>query len=108
MNTGFFAVPYYITPGHYVYEGMVVALFWDETKTVIADPSGAFNLRLIQDGQCVEGSRCSGTVRQFIQFFFDNNFVPEHTLRNALILGFVLVLTRVSTYMALKYIRFSD
>lgn len=26
MNSGFFSVPYYITPGHYVYEGMVSSL----------------------------------------------------------------------------------
>jgi len=40
--TGLFAITYWITPGHYVYEGMITSLFEDDNRTVVADEGSDF------------------------------------------------------------------
>jgi hypothetical protein len=105
MVGGFYALPYYICPGHYVYEGMVVCLFDDDNRTVYADDGTEF----FESLNCTEGESCEGTVDQFIDSFFGGEFGRgDHTIRNnSIILGFILVITRVLTFLCLKYIRFS-
>jgi hypothetical protein len=115
MVGGFYALPYYICPGHYVYEGMVVCLFDDDDRIVKADNGTEFYDFL----DCTNATtRCEGTVENYIDFFFGGEFGEfdenhefsddDHTRRNnAIILGFILVITRVLTFVCLKYIRFS-
>lgn len=104
----FFALPYYITPGHYVYEGLVVSLFQNDTRFVIAEEGSEFYDAMVEDGICEQGQdeECFGPVPRYIEVFFDNEFVPENTIRNALILGMVLIMTRILSWLALKYIRY--
>jgi hypothetical protein len=106
MVGGFYALPYYICPGHYVYEGMVSALFNDDDRIVNADEGTEFYDFL----KCpfANGDPCQGTVDQYIDSFFGGEFSGDHVIRNnTIILGFILVVTRVLTYVCLKYIRFS-
>ncbi len=105
MVGGFYALPYYICPGHYVYEGMVVCLFDDDNRTVYANNGTEFYVDL----NCTDAAPCEGTVTEFIDSFFGGEFGSnEHARRNnAIILGFILVITRVLTFLCLKYIRFS-
>jgi hypothetical protein len=106
MVGGFYALPYYICPGHYVYEGMVVCLFQDDERIVRADNGTEF----YDSRNCTSADEemCEGTVDDFIDSFFGGEFGGSNAIRNnAIILGFILVVTRVLTFLCLKYIRFS-
>lgn len=106
----FFALPYYISPGHYVYEGLVTSLYTDDTRDVYADAGSAFWQYLVDIGVCSDdvSAVCVGSVEEYVTVFFGDKFSIDNSPRNAIILGFVLILTRGLTYLALKYIRFSD
>lgn len=105
----FFAVPYYICPGHYVYEGLVTSLYFEDVRQVQADVGSEFWAFLVDRGDCtIEDTDCSGTVEDFIKVFFDGEFSDHNMTRNCLILGFVLLLTRSLTWLSLEFIRFSD
>ena len=106
MVGGFYALPYYICPGHYVYEGMVVCLFQDDDRMVRADNGTEFYESL--NCTSADEESCEGTVDDFIDSFFGGEFGGDNTIRNnSIILGFILVVTRVLTFLCLKYIRFS-
>jgi hypothetical protein len=105
--TGFFEIPYWITPGHYVYEGMVTALFSKDNGTVIADPDSDFYNFIDCPGRNItEG--CTGTISQFVDIFFGERFSYDNRLLDYLVLGFCLVLARLLTFLALTYINFSS
>ena len=105
----FYAIPFYITPGHYVYESLVMSLFYNDTRTVLANVDSDFYNYLEELGTCSPIlPNCTGTIGQYVDVFFDFEYSIEHTRRNAFILGFVLVLARVLTWVALKYIRFAS
>mmetsp|Transcript_4399 Transcript_4399/g.11080 ORF Transcript_4399/g.11080 Transcript_4399/m.11080 type:complete len:1493 (+) Transcript_4399:44-4522(+) len=101
MVGGFYALPFYICPGHYVYEGMIISLYREDNSEVIADEGSDFWDFL----GCTE-SPCTGSLNQYIDVFFGGVFHDGHIARNGLVLGFILVTTRVLTWVALKYIRF--
>lgn len=90
-----------------MYESLVMSVYYKNQRPVLATVGSDFYEYLIQQGQCIAGStNCEGTAYEYVDVFFDGNFNADHTLRNAIILGFVLVLTRVLTWLALKKIRF--
>jgi hypothetical protein len=105
MVGNFYEVPYYISTGHYVYEGMVMAVFNDNYRTVVANNGSEFYEFL----NCTDTQTtiCNGTMSQYVEEFFGGEFSHNHLLRDALILGGILVVTRVATWIALKYIRFA-
>lgn len=104
--TGFFNVPFWITPGHYVFEGMIVSLFTADKREVLALEGSAFYDALgCIESTCVEP--CVGSVSQFVYTFFGGRYTGDHILENALILGAYLVLARVLTFLALNYMNFS-
>lgn len=107
MVRTFYAFPYYISPCHYVYEGMVTALFSGNENKVQADNSSDFYEYLVGAEDCVNGTTCVGTMNDYVLWFYGGEFVKQHTIRNACILGGILVFTRLMTWVALKYIRFS-
>lgn len=102
----FFEVPYVITPGRYVYEGLVTSLYRTIDDTVVADPNSEFDDYLISKGVCNPASDeiCIGTTNDFIDSFFGGEFSEDNILRNALILGGILIFTRILTWLALEYI----
>lgn len=100
----FYALPYYISPSHYVYESLVMALYSKDTRQVEADVGSDFYDYLVTNNVCT-GTPCYGTVTEYVNVFFDFNFSADNNTRNAIILGFVLVLTRLLTWVALKKIR---
>jgi hypothetical protein len=108
---GFYAIPYYITPGHYVYEGLVMSIFSNDERNVIANEGSAFyNYLVAKDDPCVVGleERCNGTISEYVNVFFGFEYSADNFRRNACILGFILLLARVLTWIALKYIRFAS
>lgn len=103
---GFFNVPFWICPGHYVYEGMVVSLFTADNRTVFAEDDSVF----FHDMGCeigIDDGGCKGTVSQFVYSFFGGRYNSDNILQDAVVLGLYLVLARVLTFLALTYINFS-
>jgi hypothetical protein len=122
---GFYAIPYYICPGHYVYESMVMALYGGTVRPMVEATVGSdFYQYLVNDpnNDCATGvatampaaaetmgtTVCSGTASQYVTVFFGGEYDRSHTLPNALILGFILALTRFLTWVALRFVRFAS
>ena len=100
--TGFFAIPFWITPGHYVYEGLVVSLFFNLTTPVVANEGSQFYHEL----GCTEGP-CIGTVWGYVDSFFGGRFQRSHLYYDVLVLGFCLTMSRIVTFLALKKFNFT-
>lgn len=108
MVGGFYALPYYICPGHYVYESLVSAIFHQDSRSVVSNIGSEYHDYLLSNGVCVNPDvPCVGTMHDYVQVFFGGLYTRDHQMRNALVLGLILALTRVLTWLALKYIRFS-
>ena len=104
--TGFFAITYWITPGHYVYEGLVLAQFHEDERTVIAVDNSEFYDFLECEARNVP--LCNGTVAQYVHVFFGGRFNQDNQLQDVLVLALFLVTARVMTFYALKNFNFSD
>jgi len=104
--TGFFQVTYWITPGHYVYEGLVLAQYNGDNRTVLAVNNSEFYDYLGCDARVV--TRCNGTVEQYVYVFFGGRFNSQHELQDILVLALFLVTARVMTFFALKKFNFSN
>jgi hypothetical protein len=103
---GFYALPYYISPSHYVYESLIMSIYDRNNRPVAATEGSDFYDYLINRGKCNRGSTdCTGTAAEYVEVFFDGNFSSVHTVRNAIVLGCVLALTRLLTWVALKKVR---
>jgi hypothetical protein len=129
-SSGFYSIPYYICPGHYVYESMVMALYGGTERPIVEATVGSdFYAYLVhhdpqhdcppkvddfttttteQQPGVMTTMACSGTASQFVAVFFGGEFNRSHTLSNALILGFILALTRFLTWVALRFVRFAS
>lgn len=103
----FYVFPYYITPGMYVYNGLVTVLYSSNNSTVIPDGGSEFYTYLVNNTLC-DPADCDGTAGEYVDYFFGGQFGKQYTLRNALVLGLFLIVSRLFTWIALKYIRFSD
>jgi hypothetical protein len=110
MSTGFYAITYYITPGHYIFEGEVTSIMFNDIRSVEAAEGGSFYEWLVDAGTCVvdQETPCIGSQKEFVLYFFGGEYDADHIGRNAYILGGVLVLVRLLSWFALKYIRFSN
>ena len=110
MTTGFYSITYYITPGHYIFEGEITALMYNDLRKVKALDDGDFYQWLVNRGTCMDGQvdPCVGTQEEYVKYFFGGEFTEDNTARNVIILGIVLFIARFLTWVALKYIRFSQ
>lgn len=104
--TGFFQLTYWITPGHYVYEGLVLAQHYDDQRTVIAVNNSEFYDFLMCGNESF--TQCNGTVEQFVHVFFGGRFNKENELQDILVLALFLVVARVMTFYALQKFNFSS
>lgn len=104
---GFFAIPYYITPGHYVYEGLVTSLYYDSDNLVVAERGSPYETFLVEQGTCnmTVFQPCTGTASEYVDYFYGGQFTRLHWQRNIGILAGIFVVTRAITYLALRYIR---
>lgn len=105
----FYAFPYYITPGHYVYNGMVTSLFAESQETVVASSGSGFEEYLVDQGICevAAAAPCNGTVSEYVVYFYGGYYGQSGHVANAVALGVFLVAARVLTWVALRYIRFA-
>eukprot|EP00980_Cylindrotheca_fusiformis_P012581 scaffold3084_cov144-Cylindrotheca_fusiformis.AAC.29 len=105
--TGLFDFTYWITPGHYVYEGLVITQFNGDRRPVAAVDNSEFFDHL----GCTESNitdSCVGTVEEYVDMFFGGRFTEGHLVQDILVLAFFLVGARVLTFCSLKYFNFSD
>jgi ABC-type multidrug transport system permease subunit len=110
--TGFWQITYWITPGHYVFEGMVVTQFSDDQRLVEAYVGSEFfdymNCTLLLNTSHDGSKACVGYVSQYVDSFFGGRFSREHVPQNLLILGLYLFAARVLTYFALKKFNYAS
>lgn len=59
------------------------------------------------DINAVDGN-CVVTVHDYVNAFFGGKYSEDNIGRNLIILGFILVVLRASTFLALKYLIFSS
>ena len=96
------ALPWYISPGHYVYNGMIAGLYRENNEAVLADPNSEFFDFL----ECPDADEaCMGTAYDYITWFFGGIYGQEKPTVDILVLAGFLILGRVGTWIALKYIR---
>lgn len=109
MNTGFYAITWYITPGHYIFEGEIASIMFNDFRQVRATGGSDFNDWLIENGKCTisQEEACIGDQKDYVLYFFGGEYTADHISRNLIILGVVLALVRYCTWIALKHIRFS-
>mmetsp|Transcript_60004 Transcript_60004/g.177918 ORF Transcript_60004/g.177918 Transcript_60004/m.177918 type:complete len:1485 (-) Transcript_60004:28-4482(-) len=98
---GFWQVPYWITPGRYVYEGLIAPQFYNDHRIVVANHGSDFHDFLDCSEDVTMAGKCHGTVAQYMLVFFGGRFHADHTALNASVLGIFLVLARMSTHVAL-------
>lgn len=104
---GFFAIPYYITPGHYVYEGLITSLYHNDTRTVMADYGTDFYDDLGCEFNNITIGECQGTATQFMDSFYGGKFHKDNMWLDFVVLGGYLTLARFLTFLALHFINFS-
>jgi hypothetical protein len=104
--SGFFEIPYWITPGHYVFEGMVMSVFAYNDTPVLATTGSTFYESL----GCSETTdeECTGPLYDFVQVFFGGKFQRDHIWYDALACGMYLIAARVVTYYGLKYFNYMN
>ncbi len=104
-----YAVTYYITPGHYVFEGEVTALMWNDARSVEATTNSDYYNWLVDNGLCnpEQENPCMSSQQDYIQWFFGGLFTPNDINRNLWILFGFLAFSRFSSWLSLKYLKFS-
>jgi hypothetical protein len=122
MIGNFWVITWYICPGHYVYEGMVSATFWnDNTTVVVTEGSQYFDIlttpgyvgqaqEVFPDGVCTissDGSYCETPTNQFVYAFFGGLYGRRNLIRNLIILLGILIAVRIFTFIALKKLTYS-
>ena len=103
---GFWQITYWINPGHFVYEGLCMSVFHaDERKVQISEGSDAYNplncTEILVDGVC------EVDVSTYVDVFFGGLFSRDNIWRNAIVLGVILFVVRICTFIALHFLTYS-
>jgi len=122
MIGNFWVITYIITPGHYVYEGLVTSAFWNDYRTVIVTNASQYyveltspgyvgqNNTLYENGVCEvmdDGSYCEVTANEFVYAFFGQQYGRRNIPRNVIVLACILVGVRIFTFLALRNLTYS-
>jgi len=105
--TGLFAFTYWITPGHYVYEGLILAQYSNDPRPVIPAEGTEF-YKWLGCNNLPEGETCSGTMTQYLWVFFGGKFNNDNELQDILVLALFLVVARVTTFFALRKFNYTN
>lgn len=98
----FWSFMYWLMPGHYIFEGLIVTQFDGDETPIIASPGTPFWVYLDCEDQIAGGATdCIGTAEQWVFASFGGNFVPEHIPANMVYLAILFVATRIITLIAL-------
>lgn len=102
-----FGFTYWITPGHYVFEGLILSQYWGDQRAVEANTGSDFYDFLGCD-QLDPEEPCEGTVEQYVWVFFGTKFNQGNIYVDILVLGLVLILARVATFFALRKFHYTN
>jgi len=105
--TNVFAFTYWITPGHYVYEGLILAQYWGDQRPVAALQDSDFYTWLGCD-KLDQKEVCEGTVEDFVWVFFGERFSQSHMWQCLLVLTLYLLVARVVTFFALQKFQYTN
>jgi len=105
--TGVFNFTYWITPGHYIYEGLILAQYWDDRRPVTPVQGSVFYIWLGCD-KLDQNEVCEGTVEDYVFVFFGERFKPSNIWQNLLVLTFYLLTARVATFFALQKFQYTN
>jgi len=107
--SGVLSITYWITPGHYVFEGILMNQYRSDNRTVLASEGTEFYNSLIESGVCLlNETQCFGNVTHYVDVFFGGRFDETHIIPNVLVLGLYLVVARLLTYLALAHFNYSS
>lgn len=94
----FWIFMYWITPGHYIFEGIYMSQYENDNTLIEASPGSPFFIAL---GCTNAEERCSGTAEQWVQTSFEDWSV-DSIKWNILYLIVFIFLTRLFTFVGLK------
>jgi len=89
-----------------VYEGMVVAAFYEDSRQVLATPGTNFYNSICGEDH-PEEEPCFGTINEFIDVFFGGRFQRAHLWYDIMALTIYLVAARILTFFALKHFNYT-
>mmetsp|Transcript_21957 Transcript_21957/g.49245 ORF Transcript_21957/g.49245 Transcript_21957/m.49245 type:complete len:400 (+) Transcript_21957:352-1551(+) len=102
-----FAFTYWITPGHFVYEGLVLSQYWGDKRIVKTNSGSEFHIWLGCE-KLDSAEYCEGTVEQYVWVFFGEKFNDGNLYQDILILALFLVIARVTTFFALRKCQYTN
>jgi ABC-type multidrug transport system ATPase subunit/ABC-type multidrug transport system permease subunit len=103
----FWKFMYWVMPGHYILEGLLVTQFQGDTTQILASPGSLFWDFLGCDDHILESNpECSGTAEEWIYASFGGIFVPENIAGDILYLVSLLLLTRIVSLVALERLNY--
>ena len=83
-----------------------MCLFHDDVRQVIIQPGSDYWNDLNCDNISVAG-KCQVNASDYVSVFFGGLFSRDHIPRNAIILGGILLVVRVGTFVALSKLTYS-
>lgn len=108
MVGGFWAFTYWINPGHFIYEGLVMSVFWNDNREVIVGLGSDYWSYLDCDKIAAAGQGvCKVDVSVYVNAFFGGEFHRDHIPRNLIILSGILLAVRAGTFVALNKLQYS-
>lgn len=102
----FWSFLYWVMPGHYIFEGLIVSQFEGDTTPIEASPGTPFFDFNNCNAVIAAGEKCFGTAEDWVFVAFGGNFIPDHLPINMTYLACLLVMTRIATALALTYLNF--
>jgi len=93
----FWIFMYWITPGHYIYEGIFMSQYDGDDTIITATPGSDFFKAL----NCKYGSPCEGTADQWINALFVD-WSTDNIKWNVIFLVILIFFTRLTTLYALS------
>ncbi|CAB9509295.1 Pleiotropic ABC efflux transporter of multiple drugs CDR1 [Seminavis robusta] len=100
----FWRFMYYVTPGHYIYEGLLMTQFTDDTTPITASQGSPFYMSLVAQG-CTPPGPCVGTAEEWVIVSF-GDFSIDNVPWNLLYLLGLVFFTRFATYLALTHLNY--
>jgi len=95
---------YWVSPGHYIYEGLIMTQFVNDDTEIVASPGSPF----FQSLGCTDArAECIGTAEQWVETSFDA-FSYDHVPYNLIYLLAIVLFSRFVTYMALTHLNYRN
>jgi len=109
---GFWTWAYWVMPGHYVLEGLLVSQFHEDNTPIIPYVGSPF-YDYVRKTYCPGAeygeplpSGCTGTAEEWIYVSFGGKFVWGHLGANIIYLVLVLLLSKLVAFVALKRLNY--